>query len=817
MSSANNAYLLYSENPSVLALLPAVISNAMREQDRELYQTSHWNTADIAIICEWPSAPVGVADLPACSWRACCERGGPGSVIVLESPDPFQGDVDSTAIDAWNQRLKLVADSAGAHFIPLRSKFQRWGAARCLAGGLTITERGAKAIATAILRLLSRELVSSSINARNPTLSCRATGRSLVDLMESDRESADALVEGVCSAAARISPRQFKRDCGSLCLVPSAADMSAAAGLLEGEVRFDDRYGWPPVRCIGEDSVDWACPGLDRTWQSMFLGLDFLFGPLTVLWHLLASQDSDSAIAQPFGAERLWERIMLVVRSFYDSNPPDAPMMPRAWHEGTASRRLLVLFAVLSCALLARRLRGFVPGSLALVALSIVRIAELLASEEIYIPEGNHGVRQDTGLYALSRMFPKTREAASWRRLALGRLAERQFSLALSADGVWAEHSVGYHGLIMIYIILAEDVASMTSDAEAAAFFRSKLRRMLPFYRCTLLADDTYPPIGDTKPNQASSLVQRVREYYGTDFDGLPRSGLFPDAGYMIARSTECVAGAEAFVAFYANLRSPKHKHADDLSLILCLDRKWWLVDGGAFNRETGDARRNAARSDPASHNTYRVNGAGYSFAQRTADQVGFTSSGEVGPWRIACGCNRLYASAEVWRHVAVHESCRVVVVIDLLRGLGNEPGLFEQFWHLGPECSVEGAAGSFLVAAPGQSHELRISADDCEDVWEKLHGDEGQPIGWLMTSWNQAVPTPVLRREILARRRWCYTLFSVQCGPGDTPAHIDDFNADEAEACLSLHFGGELHKLVAGPAGALKINIPGQGSKNGN
>ena len=723
--------------------------------------------ADLKILCAWPDESGDpTMFVNAVNQFQAASASGQG-MIVIEAPDPLSTGFSEGVLDAWNGHLKALADDLGAHFVPIRSKFLRWGPKECLAADFNPSKRGVKSIANAIAKLVVREQASASISDEDVTLTCARTGVSLRELLETDPAAADELLVSMCSPAAEVWPGFFWSDQAIhfnevACEKHNHRDIEVMKSLTDGFAVFPARFGWPPV-ALGQDSrIDWAQTGPDRSWQSMFLALEFLAQPLGVVWRILSAGPAPPDVLSAVAADDALAKALQVFVDFQENNQPRASVTPRVWHEGTASRRLRALFALFSCCVLAHRKNLLtVDGTLARIGMEIVRTANLLSSDSIYIEAGNHGVRQDYGLYVVSRIFFGSVEAPKHRAIALSRLEQNQFRKCLSSDDVWLEHSAGYHGLVLDYLITMERIARWTGDTEGGGLLSAYISRMLRFFYFTLLPNKTFMMIGDTGSQLQERNARRAAKYETTT--NCASVGMFPDAGYMICRPPNSEHDAGIHLAFYANLKSSKHKQADDLSIFLQEGLTPWLVDGGSINKETSDLRRNSARFDPGAHSTYRVNGGGYSFNRNTADAVGFIATHDHEDWCGACAVNRLYNGGEVTRFVVYMAQHRLIVVIDHLLANGNASAEFEQFWHLAPGTVITPRAGGFLAVQDGHPTHLNIAVDSAaHDSWDQWEGGDGQPLGWTMTGWNQVVPNLVLRRSFSSTNRWCVTAFQV-------------------------------------------------------
>lgn len=760
--------------------------------------------ANLHIVCAWPDDTLNPDDLERLSAQI---RAGKGSTIaVIEAPDPLSEDDADTLLDDWNSELKSMADDLGAHFVPVRSKFLRWGSAECLESDYKPSPRGAKAIAAAITKLVLREQASASISDSDITLSCARTGRSLRTLLDTDPAAADDLLESMCSPLAAAKPDALWSTAETDAPPPSDVPLDTHSqdlltALNNGKIAMPERYGWPQIEFGPEGKIDWAQTGPDRSWQSMFLGLDFLVGPLGVIWRLLSSDDARKSDAfAKYGMPAL-SSALEVLLSFQVDNPPDSPAVPRAWHEGTVSRRQRALLSLLSCCLAARNKAVSLPaGTFARVGMEMARTAEMLSSEQTYIDAGNHGVRQDYCLYVFSSVLNGCTEASSWRDTALKRLQERQLDKALSKDGVWLEHSPGYHLLIMRYVVAAERASRYVDDDFASSLFNECIQKMGQFFQATLLPDGHLARIGDTVSGSQSNQAAHIIPYLAEK----PSGGVyaFPDAGYFIVRAEETDANGLHLI-FNANLRSSKHKHADDLSIILQEGKTPWLIDGGAINKETSDPRRNAARFDPGSHNTWRVNGGGYSFNRRTAEGVRFISTYDHENWNGACAVNELYTGGKIMRFVVHVPRRRLVIVIDHAVAKDKETAEFEQFWHFAPGTTFASGNAGFLATQKEDSLHLQMAFDPSpRDIWDQWEGSEDQPIGWTMTSWNEVVPNPVIRRRFSEADRWCGTVFHLT-GTTTQPisCNIEPFDSG---AVVLVRIADETLRFTMGTAGTV-------------
>ena len=143
----------------------------------------------------------------------------------------------------------------------------------------------------------------------------------------------------------------------------------------------------------------------------------------------------------------------------------------------------------------------------------------------------------------------------------------------------------------------------------------------------------------------------------------------FPDAGYFASHTARALDPAGSTLIFFATLSGkPKHKQSDDLSVMFARGNTDLLIDGGTYNKEISDTVRNSARYDPASHSTFRVNGAGYALrVAKGARRAGLTGQWQGDGWAASRGFNEAYEDGRVER-IAIHlKGHHAVIVFDTL------------------------------------------------------------------------------------------------------------------------------------------------------
>jgi len=695
-------------------------------------------------------------------------------------------------VAARNKLIAQLAHDHGGYLVPLMSKFMRWDPERLLTGTGALNRRGYQAIARTVAKFLDRFEVRRSLDEHAD------------DAHEGGGMSADAILSRIRWNGTD-PPRTIR----------FAPDEGNVSDFLDGHASFPSYPNWGRVQ-MGEP-VDWSMPGPNRSWQSYFLGLDFL-GPVLALYFALTSESRlrDADIFKGLLERKKEDPASILKRSgeiisdFLEANPPEAPMAQRAWHEGTVCRRIKVLLIYLICCRSAQKRGEEIDESTVVATFNSLKSSiEMLRSDRVYVKSGNHGVRQDALIIVTALLFGDTGAFSGLLRQGLDRLTRNQLDTMLTADGVWQENSFEYHRLIMG--LLGDLVFDMhTAGAEGVNLLLDALSRMETFAEAVVKCDGQAPLIGDTTPREAlraivsaRSLVSSLRgarEAISTEtFERARETYFFPASGYFASHSKRSLDPDVSSLIFYANLSAPKHKHADDLSVLFSQGAIDLLIDGGTYNKETSDDIRNAARFDPATHNTYRVNGKGYSIrARKGGPLAGVTAQWSGDGWAAARGFNSAYEGGTVERYVIHLRRHSALVVVDYLKGNSFlSPCEFEQFWHIAPQFRLADspAESDGLTFASEKDGYLLAAFEDRTATCRVEQGGPGNPIAWLMTDDEEIVPTPYIRRERRARKAVMASLFQWSREPAASEIALSgnriEIRAAEVAATFSVGGGG--------------------------
>lgn len=380
---------------------------------------------------------------------------------------------------------------------------------------------------------------------------------------------------------------------------------------------------------------------------------------------------------------------------------------------------------------------------LSLVATTAARLAD----PSHYTYSSNHGTMQNLGLLHIALAFPELPNAGDFAALAIRRQRE-QNKFIFSAEGVWLEHSAGYHelgmellGVFLRYMTLAGE--NITEDE------RDAYRRARSVYAQLRTPDGLLPRIGDTTGSP------RTVEPLTTEFDAvghalpmrrsatLDRStsnALYADAGYSIWRSqTEQASQLSVSWSKYAR---HGHKHADELGLNLWTgDGRWWT--GAGYWPLTHELRKKAQSwagsnaphlADEPEHSERQSTLRGYAWV----DGAAAIDLERRGPDRFRARRQIVQVNSTIW------------LVLDTFDGAPDRTG--RVIW--GTEHDVQVKAGqfdnSYDLSKPNSPSGMSVHfLGDPETGVSMLRGSEDPFAGWVEVDYR---PVPAHAFVIDAR-----------------------------------------------------------------
>jgi hypothetical protein len=402
---------------------------------------------------------------------------------------------------------------------------------------------------------------------------------------------------------------------------------------------------------------------------------------------------------------------------------------------------------------------------------------------------GNHYVSNGTGLVALGRLFPRSREGRSWTRKGR-RILEQSILWQVHDDGVDYEKSISYHRLVMecFYLPFAwHRAAPDVAPGRYSQAYARRLERMFEFTEAYSRPDGTTPLLSDADDGRVlrlapgepitdhrSVLAVGAGLFRRSDFlsathavgsdavvvlppsdlaalqattrDVAPRSKAFPAAGYYISRDERSHlildAGAIGFDG------DAIHGHNDTLSLELWVEGTTYLSDSGTF-AYTSDAVAHRSMASTAAHNTVRVDGMEIAeisgMWQITEDLTSpvvlqWSQDSTTDQWVAEHhGYSRLDDPVVHRRRVTADKANLHWEVADTLMGRGHHA--LELFWHFGPHVQIA-VLDELTLLARSENGTLRVRCNTALVIEQ----------GWVAPSFGVRLVSTVARAVATAK-----------------------------------------------------------------
>lgn len=702
-------------------------------------------------------------------------------VIWLSVPTvayPDQGEFSQRAIQQLNTALKRFSAEQGAYMVPLSTKLLRWGPERFLKGHgyRTLNRKGLQAAAIEI----AQEAMQWWQRRQIGTVICpHLQGDRFQGLDELYRQSPGSADELLLK---HLTVQQ---------LIYGKFDLTTEKDneMLNVIQNIDDAQ---PESING--SV-WNQPGQDQSWQSQFLALEFLRG-------LIADYQKSSRV-------QYLARALALVFAFRDSNPVGAPLTTRSWHEGTATNRLYNL-ALLAQAYVSyarnhkpdESSKILIVGEFTQLIAFIEQHLNFLMLSDIYKKCGNHGLRQDTFILYTSTVFPDFLEADRWKRIAKKRVFAEQLIPGFSADGVWLEHSPGYHEIVKKLVAIIYIVCRYEEDEVFSSRIKACLDQMQLFTEYVVKPNACLPEIGDTaskkpmkkfydlvSPAVAYSLTQGNEGQKPETLDAI-----FQDGGWAIMRDrwgskddfTETI-----YVNFHATFHSAKHKHTDDLSFILFGKGRDWIIDPGKYNYEVEDPVTHHFSLDASAHNIYTIDNKGYQ-PNGKASVVGIRDYVSMDQEVAVTAENGLYQAGKIQRTLIFLRDLRTVILVDQLNA--KRVSLWDSHLHLAPDLNVV-PYGQFQHCAVDETTGWRmdiVTDRSTTDETRIAKGQENPLLGWTNGGWSKAIPAPVLIHSYKGKRTVRATGMRIRAAD-ELPLSAIRLNQHRNQYDIELNFDGRM------------------------
>ncbi|WP_099159461.1 alginate lyase family protein [Virgibacillus ndiopensis] len=377
------------------------------------------------------------------------------------------------------------------------------------------------------------------------------------------------------------------------------------------------------------------------------------------------------------------------IQNWRKNNPYYKPKHKMAWHDEGTARRLstLVNFFEAGKSILTENQK------LELFDMMVFH-ADLLADENFYSENTNHGMFQDEALIVFSKYFYNEEIFNDYYNIAVNRL-DNYFESLISDDGVHLEHSPSYHQIIAGSLRSYGNVLEQFGDSLTANRLYSKYDKMVKYATHVIKPDGTWPLIADTykKDYPLHSIWENNSYYQYAVTNGqsgqkpVETNVVFPDAGYAIFRDKWTNTNEGTYVFFTAAYHTSYHKHSDDLSLWI-YNNEDIITEAGPYSYTMSDPITKYAYSSYA-HNTLIVDDKGLPRVDGKYDSTylkEFNTDDDSKP--SATGVNKRYEGVTHQRKITFNKLNGIIQVDDEITS--NDKHNYKLLWHLAPDIIPE-------------------------------------------------------------------------------------------------------------------------------
>ncbi|WP_226618611.1 heparinase II/III family protein [Cytobacillus firmus] len=396
----------------------------------------------------------------------------------------------------------------------------------------------------------------------------------------------------------------------------------------------------------------------------------------------------------------------------------------------------------------------------------LLQHGEFLANDEHY-EDYNHGIFQDQALLELAVVFPDFEQSKEWLYKSLKRLTAR-IKKDFTSSGVHKEHSPSYHLLVMKLFLSIKNFMDHYNVSYSEEF-KNLFPPMQDYLSVLINEDGTLPLLGDTGLSKALNSLKEeevASDYwlykYSRGAKGKPLDKdfyIYPDGGVAIYKGSKEMQGNKVEWIFTSAFHSTVHKHADDLSFLLKVDKTNYIVDSGRYNYKEKDPFRRYFRSVFA-HNVIAVDGKTYPITRDQVNKSCILDYGHNDSFTYVAGKHELYEGITIKRLLLqVHNG--PLLIHDKV--FSSEKHTYTQIFNLGKDVTVnkENNQSIVLNSRIDKSHVEIKQIIPVEET--QMYEGSSDPIrGWQSFDFNQKHPIKTLHSTTSGSSVEFLTLFNV-------------------------------------------------------
>jgi hypothetical protein len=320
--------------------------------------------------------------------------------------------------------------------------------------------------------------------------------------------------------------------------------------------------------------------------------------------------------------------------------------------------------------------------------------AEILRSDDFYIPASTDGIEQDRLLIGIGLSLRGTPYGNQLMSDGLERLKRLQIDTGLSAEGVWMGDSYGKHNMALTEITALFGDFPPTESALLEPF-AAATKKMTLFSEAMLKSNGQPPAFDGTKEKVYSNKISGMRKSIARATGKTVSSGksaltsritdtyVFREAQYFISHSQQKVVPESSLVVLHAAPPSIANEDPGGVKLVFAYNESNLLIRAEPPEEEGKDEKPD--ETDPALRNFYRIDGKGNLAPESGSPKAARMVKSWRGPgWAAAKAFENNYGSASVARTVIHLKAQHALIVVDELSS--DQDALFEQFWNMGPD-----------------------------------------------------------------------------------------------------------------------------------
>lgn len=486
----------------------------------------------------------------------------------------------------------------------------------------------------------------------------------------------------------------------------------------------------------------------------------------------------------------------------YAHDPARSSANTKVWYDhASALRAENLVYFILTAEKLA-----FADDSLReMIRSLLIEHGDFLSSEDHYTKNHNHGIFQDEALLYIAAILMDHDLASQWTTLAKDRL-QVQLDYAFTDEFVHVENSSAYCiGVIELFSKISHFLQAI--DDPYGEILNENIHAMVDFYARLIMPTGYIAPTGDSFYESAHAL----EEDFGNAFlrhvlsDGAsgeaPESlhAYYPKSGYFIAQDSydKDQLNDATWVMFKTGYVSSTHKHADDLSILLCSKGHEIFIDPGMYNYTTGDLYRDYLIS-PRAHNTINVDGQTYSTTVENSTKTGLLTCRTDEGYNYVLGFNNMYPGVEIDRHF--YSANDVIVLHDDIRSSAQHT--YSQLFSLSESMQVLSLDPQETVLKIGETDYLvrirQLGSTPHLTLLRNQTDENGQLYGVASDSLNEVHAINTLKYDLTGTNERFVTVITIEDANGGvklstadakTPLYIqsDSITFDKQTSTLFL------------------------------